>query len=284
MLNQDEGWAVGDNATILHYAVSRGVGTWNIATVSGSPTVSKDANFTSIFMLNATSGWAVGGIQAAASSSAGPVIVHWDGAEWEQVAAPSLPGGITPIGVSSGTLKCVYFTGPADGWAVGFPGQVFPEILHWDGTSWRFITLTPPPLVFTIGPIPPILTSIYMTSPSNGWVLGGPPNNAAEPIQALSAAVQLRPANLGFSTVSSVTTTVVTATVVNSTTAPTLSTNLTTYTTPYLSTTISTGNVTSKVSGGAVPGFPIESMIAGIIIGFCLVAIVRRRKTKHSAY
>ncbi len=30
MLNQYEGWAVGDDATILHYTVSGGIGTWSL--------------------------------------------------------------------------------------------------------------------------------------------------------------------------------------------------------------------------------------------------------------
>ena len=39
MVSQYEGWAMGDNATILHYTVSGGVGTWNLVTVSGIPII-----------------------------------------------------------------------------------------------------------------------------------------------------------------------------------------------------------------------------------------------------
>ena len=96
MLNQNEGWAIGDNATILHYTVSGGVGTWNLVTVSGTPTLSSYDNLTSVFMLSPTSGWAVGGITdgyPVGTPTAGPVIIYWDGTKWEPVAAPRIPGG-----------------------------------------------------------------------------------------------------------------------------------------------------------------------------------------------
>jgi len=172
MLNQNEGWAVGNNATILHYTVSGGVGTWNLVAVSGSPTLSLDANLTSIFMLSPTSGWAVGGIQATGSFSAGPVIIYWDGTTWEPVAVPSIPGGITPTGHTSATLKSVFFSAPNDGWAVGFPGKLVATILHWDGFSWEHVTLSPA----LLGQVPPILTSVYMTSETDGWIVGGSPD------------------------------------------------------------------------------------------------------------
>ncbi|MGP8068746.1 MAG: Loki-CTERM sorting domain-containing protein [Candidatus Bathyarchaeia archaeon] len=174
MLNQNEGWAVGDNATILHYTVSGGIGTWNLVAVSGSPTLSLDANLTSIFMLSPTSGWAVGGNswQAGSSFSAGPVILYWDGTVWEPVAVPSIPGGTTPTGHTSATLKSVFFSAPDDGWAVGFPGKLVATILHWDGFSWEHVTLSPA----LLGQTPPILTSVYMTSETDGWIVGGSPD------------------------------------------------------------------------------------------------------------
>ena len=172
MLSQNEGWVVGDNATILHYTVSGGIGTWNLVTVSGSPGLSSDANLTSIFMLSPTVGWAVGGVQAAGSFSAGPVIIYWDGTKWEPVATPTIPGGITPTGHTSATLKSVFFAAADDGWAVGLPGKNETSTLHWDGFAWQHVSLTPA----LLGQIPPILTSIYMTSETNGWIVGGSPD------------------------------------------------------------------------------------------------------------
>ncbi|MGA2789764.1 MAG: hypothetical protein ABSF00_03230 [Candidatus Bathyarchaeia archaeon] len=171
MLSPFEGWAVGDNQTILHYTVTGGVGTWNPVTVSGTPTLSGDANLTSVFMLSTTSGWAVGGIQAGSSSSAGPVILYWDGTKWTQVATPTIPGGISPTGHTSATLKSVFCSGPNDCWASGLPGKIFATLFHWDGVTWTNI----PTMPALLGQVPPILTSIYMTGPDTGWIVGSAP-------------------------------------------------------------------------------------------------------------
>ena len=142
MLSQNEGWAVGKNATILHYTVSGGIGTWNLVTVSGSPGLSTDASLNSIFMLSPTSGFAVGGISVPGFTD-GPVIIYWDGTKWTPIATPTIPGGITATGHTSGILTSVFFTGPNDGWAVGYPVILMANILHWDGYSWSHVTLSP---------------------------------------------------------------------------------------------------------------------------------------------
>lgn len=182
MLGANEGWAVGDNATILHYTVTGGVGTWNSVVVSGTPGLSPNANLTSVFMLSPTSGWAVGGIQVCPVGCLGaaddaPVIINWDGIKWEPITTPPIPGGITPGGHTSGLLKSVFFTTPNDGWAVGYPGVLVANIMHWDGTGWNFVTLSPAIIgaSSTLGGAPPILTSVYMTSETSGWIVGAEP-------------------------------------------------------------------------------------------------------------
>jgi hypothetical protein len=187
MLGPNEGWAVGDNATILHYTVTGGVGSWNVVSVSGTPTLSTDANLTSIFMLSPTSGWAVGGIQAVGSFSAGPVILYWDGAKWSPVATPSIPGGITPVGHTSATLKSVFCSGPNDCWAAGYPGKIFAVILHWNGIAWNHM----PTIPALLGEVPPILTSIYMIDPNTGWIVGADPEFPSPLAQSLGGTVAL---------------------------------------------------------------------------------------------
>ena len=371
MLNQNEGWAIGDNATILHYTVSGGVGTWNLVTVSGTPTLSNDANFTSLYMFSPTSGWAVGGIQAGGSFSAGPVIIYWDGTKWEPVAVPTIPGGITPTGHTSATLKSVFFAAPNDGWAVGFPGKLVATILHWDGISWEHVTLSPA----LLGQIPPILTSVYLTSETNGWVVGGSPDftscnsgpsncyyNQARSISPppptpgpygyktpLSTMLRFSPfggifsttsTSIVISTVSTITTG--STTTVSTATTPVCGPNVTvtikvvdnqgnpvsgatvvvtptaftpcvpaplqgttnaqgivTFTLPpgTYSVTVSKNGVSTTQTitvttsggqaftlvlqttpGGLIPGFPIESIIAGIALGASTLVILRRRR------
>jgi hypothetical protein len=271
MLQSNEGWAVGDNATILHYTVTGGIGTWNVVTVSGTPTLSSYANLTSIFMLSPTSGWAVGGIQSTGSPSAGPVIIYWDGTKWTPVATPTLPGGITPTGLTSATLKSVYFTGPNDGWAVGLPGILVATLFHWDGIAWNQVTTSPA----ILGEIPPVLSSVYMTSPASGWIVGSSPGFTSISTKALSTILRFAPFG-GLVTTTSTSTVV--STIFTSTTATT--TSFSTFVSAVSSTTTAITTSTSSVTGGGIPGFPVESIIAGIAIGLLTLMVLRRRRAK----
>jgi hypothetical protein len=184
MVSATEGWAVGDgtefmSAVVLHYTVTGGLGTWNTVTIAG---LSTGTNLNSVFMLNATSGWAVGGLPQGSCPAwtdiggecpptffaAGPIIIHWDGTKWSQVATPELAGGGNPV------LLSAYFTGPNDGWAVGTPGILVPTILHWDGVRWMPITLSPALLGVAPPTIPPTLKSVYMEDQMTGWIVGTP--------------------------------------------------------------------------------------------------------------
>jgi len=338
MLNQNEGWAVGNNATIIHYTVTGGIGTWNVVTISGTPGLSSDANLTSIFMLSPTSGWAVGGISTPGITD-GPVIIYWDGTKWSPVATPSIPGGITPTGHTSGILKSVYFAASDNGWAVGYPGKLVANILHWDGVAWNPVTTSPA----LLGEIPPILTSVYMTSETNGWIVGASPDFKSSTYYSGPGFKQPLSTIMRFGSFGGVaTTTVTTVSQIpgGTTTATTTTTVTTTPTTiqfnvkvvdtqgnPVQGATVSipslglsavtnssgivtfnvipgTYNVavtragtTSTVSinpssngqtftitfagGAGIPGFPVESILAGVILGLVALGLLRRVRLKR---
>ena len=187
MLGQNEGWAVGDGATLLHYTVSGGVGAWNAVAVIQLTT---KANLNSIFMLSSTKGWAVGGYPTTVPPPEGPVIIFWDGTHWTNVAPPPIPGG--PL-ASPPTLKSIYCTGANDCWTVGNvdPAQLVATIFHWDGNVWTHITLAPSLLGLQV--IPPILDSVFMLSPSSGWIVGSPPLPPLVPSQELSTILLFTP-------------------------------------------------------------------------------------------
>ena len=283
MVGPNEGWAVGDNATILHYVVTGGSGSWSSVMVSGTPGLSQVANLTSIFLLSPTSGWAVGGIQNAESPSAGPVIIYWDGIKWTPVATPSIPGGVqNHVTGLQALLKSVFMTGPNDAWAVGTPGDLVATLFHWDGVAWNHINTSPA----LLGEIPPVLSSVYMTSPTGGWIVGASPGFTTPILaatKALSTILEFAPAG-GLSGATAVTST--------TTVVSTLSTSTTflvssyTATTTNLVTVSGTTSVTATQSsiitpippgGTGIPGFPAESIVAGILIGLLCLAALRRR-------
>jgi len=297
-------------------------------------------------MLSPTSGWAVGGISVSGITD-GPVIIYWDGTKWSPVAVPSIPGGITPTGHTSGMLKSVFFAcqpqcNPDDGWAVGFPGTLVANVLHWNGVAWNQVTTSPA----LLGQIPPILTSVYMTSETNGWIVGAtpdftnkPPNTAAGFQywsgpgfkQPLSTIMRFGPFG-GVATVTTVSqpsnqTVTTTATTTVTTTPTTIQISVkvvdgqgnpvqgATVAVPSLglsAVTDSSGIVTFNVlpgtytvtvtrfgttstssispssngqtftvtlAGGAgIPGFPIESVVAGLFLGVLALLLARRKR------
>jgi hypothetical protein len=174
MLSPNEGWAVGNSGTVLHYTVTGGVGSWNVVAVGGlDPT----ANLNSIFMLTPTSGWAVGGFPGPLPAPTGPLIIYWDGTVWSRVATPTIPGVqlVTPP-----ILNSIYCTGAQDCWSVGAEQtaeQLLATIFHWDGVAWTHITLAPALIGLsfpTVLAAPPVLNSVFMLSPTEGWIVGSP--------------------------------------------------------------------------------------------------------------
>jgi photosystem II stability/assembly factor-like uncharacterized protein len=266
MLGPNEGWAVGDNSTILHYTVTGGVGTWNDVTVSGTPMLSTDANLTSIFMLSPTSGWAVGGIQASNSFSAGPVIIYWDGTKWTPVATPSIPGGITPTGHNSATLKSVFCSGPNNCWAAGFPGILFATLFHWDGVAWNHVATIPA----LLGQVPPILSSIYLTSQNAGWVVGSDPEfkTPSAPTTALSTILQMMCAAFVVTATTTILQTVSTQT--------TFVTGITTSVSTLVTRVTSTNTTVVSTGGNIIPA--IVGIIAVLAVGLVLVLLLLGRR------
>jgi photosystem II stability/assembly factor-like uncharacterized protein len=282
MLGPNEGWAVGDGGvtgpTVLHYTVTGGLGTWNLVNVAGFP-ASAVVNLNSIFMLGTTSGWAVGGIVPPTCPvkpcspvffAAGPVIITWDGTKWTRIATPDLPGEGKPV------LRSVYFTGPNDGWAVGTPGELVVTIFHWGGVRWSQVTLSPSLLGVAPPTIPPTLNSVYMISPSIGWIVGSPPDFSSTPIAGtapLSTILWFAP----FGSISTATSTLVSTVTVSTTIVQ----NFITSTSPIF--TGSSVTTTTSTWQGPVPGFPIESILAGIVLGLAALAVLRRQRVKKQA-
>lgn len=101
--------------------------------------------------LSARYAWAVGYEQV--GSRLRPLIEHWNGSTWRQVASPDPAGNDTLSGVAA--------TSPASAWAVGESGSR-TMILHWNGKSWRRVP----------SPARGNLAGVAATSADNAWAVG----------------------------------------------------------------------------------------------------------------
>jgi len=178
MLSSDEGWAVGDDGTIVRWDGT----SWSTVT---SPT---GEFIHSVHMVSPTEGWAVG-ISSRTGGWAmgtGGRIIRWDGTSWSTAAEPTT-SSLYSIYMRSSTdgwavgehgtivrwngslwstvasptgshLYSVYMLSSGEGWAVGF----WWTIVRWDGSSWSTVT----------SPTESSLLSVYMLSPTEGWAVG----------------------------------------------------------------------------------------------------------------
>lgn len=106
MVAQNDGWAVGDAGTLLHYT---GQGWANVS----SPTV---VDLSAVRALSANDVWVVG---------FGGLILHYDGTGWTSVHSPT-----------RANLRSIAFSSPGDGWIVGDQGT----LLHYQNQVWQQIT------------------------------------------------------------------------------------------------------------------------------------------------
>ncbi|MGO8683096.1 MAG: cadherin-like beta sandwich domain-containing protein, partial [Thermoleophilia bacterium] len=149
--NASDGWAVGDNGTII--ATTDGGTTWN---VQNSGTTDE---LTAVAFANASDGWALGDVYDAA-------IGTYTGAIFA-----TTNGGTTWSPQYSGTteyLTAVAFANASDGWAVGFDSAGYSTILATTngGTTWSPQS-------------PGTTTQLYSVTcadATHAWALGPDPN------------------------------------------------------------------------------------------------------------
>jgi hypothetical protein len=279
-----EAWAVGEAstggtgpATILHWVPP---GPWS-QVPSNTPT---GMNLNSVFFVgDGSEGWAVGNLATPGTSV---VIDHWKSGVWTVVSynppfagnlaldsvvivnnnpsdvwitgTSSVVGGIVlhydgtiwepvplnQVGMTTWTAVSFVPGSTNDAWIVGgVGGPNGGQTLHWDGTAWTNVPLVPRPYTF------PTFRSVQMLGQDEGWAVGD-----------LGHIIKLGPPP--FSTVTS------TSTI---------------YTTMTSTSTTSTSSMT-PASGGTwgVPGFPIESILAGLVAGVAVLSVLRHRPRRQS--
>jgi len=284
MLSATEGWAVGTGRTGVSAATLKWDGTLWTSVPSGTQLNSR---LQSVHMLSSSDGWAVGiNATGGPSGGKGPIIVRWNGLAWSTVTAPPGIAG----------LRSVHFLSPSNGWAVGNNGtDSRATIIHWDGAQWTRVSAPPGNL-----------TSVYMVSANDGWAVG---QNATARLSLIahwdgltwdvvgtipvptSMSVALRSVFMVASLngwivgdrglilhygpeVIPATTTSTSTVVVTSTSTSTTSTSTSTTT----NSTATTSTTTTSMPPGPIPGFPMESILAGLLGGLIALTVIRRRR------
>jgi len=134
MISPDTGWIIANGDVILRY--SNGV--WSFDYIYDDPRMTGSL-LTRLKMVSASEGWAVGSND----------ILHYQNGSWgvsyPHSEHPSI--GVGDFGVVSST----------DVWTVGSGG-----FLHYDGSAWNKVPSS----------ISTILSSVYMTSATDGWAVG----------------------------------------------------------------------------------------------------------------
>jgi photosystem II stability/assembly factor-like uncharacterized protein len=115
---------------------------WNGASFTRGIVSGPAGDLYSVFMLNPSEGWAVGGFAGNA------LILHYSGGSWVQAPSPV-------VGVS---LRAVFMSDSSNGWAVGDNGV----ILRYSGGSWSSVA----------SPTTKALRGLHMLGASEGWAVG----------------------------------------------------------------------------------------------------------------
>src|SRR5262249_19248287 len=115
-------------------------GAWHLVTSPNAGAPDQDNRLNAVRATSAQDAWAVGFVRSSMTNL--PLPLPWDGLSWQPVDTPGLPAGrdavLTGVGASS----------PRDVWAVGSisqgDGPDHALILHWNGTSWKRMTVPDP--------------------------------------------------------------------------------------------------------------------------------------------
>jgi len=318
--NTNAGWAVGNGGTIAVLSISGGTATWNIVNPLGFGTTNKQ-NLYGVYFTDSNHGWIVGAQGtilsttdggASWSGGAGQVV----GATFTVLRSVSVDMFGTGSGNGDGWAVGDVCTpiAPAISCDPEKGSTANNVMAHWDGQIWTS-TVISPPLAPGLG-----MNSVMVKGTQDGWAVGAQPTftQPTPPLQpplagifhldpleppvsgggggggggATTIITTFTPAATGGATTNIVVTTVAattgraSSTVTNTFTAGTTVTG--TYsvvtTAAIISTTlaVSTALIYNTLQMPGIPGFPWESIIAGIMIGVACIGLLRRLKERSS--
>jgi photosystem II stability/assembly factor-like uncharacterized protein len=298
--NTNAGWAVGNSGTVLKLDLT-GVPTWNQITPSPLLGLSPEPNLYGVYFTDSNHGWIVGDHATILTTADGGNT--WSGGEYQLTFGTSTifrSVFVDTYGVGSGN---------GDGWTVGDDGSGNAVFGHWDGLIWQNWPLNPLPQTYPNEGL--ALYSVYLKSPVDGFAVGAGVTGTPAPLSGIfhldppTIPVQIVTTSAGSTSsyTSTITSTIAPATSsstststsggseTQSTSSSTGSSSTTsqqstsssqTQTTSSESMVTTTSSLTTPLVTPVIPGFPVESIIAGILVGLAALAIARRRRAART--
>jgi hypothetical protein len=149
-----------------------------LATASAAPSVrmapsvvSPMGNLTSVSASAVNNGWAVGCHPLASGQCpafGADSAYHFNGRTWKAIAVP-MPVPPNPTDSEEGQLNGVATISATDAWAVGTANPTGAQIAHWNGKSWKQVSV--PALPSPYGKVY-ALNAVSASSASNMWAVG----------------------------------------------------------------------------------------------------------------
>jgi len=238
--DSSHGWIAGDHGYILFYD-----GT-NWTPVYGPSTY----NITSIQAVSSSEAFAVG--QDTASGQ--PFLLQWDGSVWSVITTHNIPF------TNQGKLLSMYLDSPSDGFAVGTTvGGVVSlgMMFHLDPPGGGPLATTTTSTSSVVTTSTSIVSSTTSSTTSSITISSSSTSTSTSPVSTSSSqtsATSQLASSSSSSTASPVSTVTVTASSASSQTTP--------------------------LVAPAIPGFPWESIAAGIVVGLAVLIVLRRRRSE----
>ena len=165
LVSPTEGWAVGSQSVILHSTTLGSTNVWMALTRPIQTATGAGVDLIGLSFPYGGNGWAVG--------SSG-TIIDTQNSECDNAVVSPCWGGSTAI-TRSANLTTVFELNRNDAWAGGYwdfsnGPQAGANLIHWDGRKWHRAEIFPPP---QLRGNPFNVTSIYMSSSTDGWAVGG---------------------------------------------------------------------------------------------------------------
>jgi hypothetical protein len=172
-----DAWAVGyyyaatggDEPLILHRA-----GTAWKQVASPAPSGAESTQLFGVSAVSETDAWAAGQYTNNSGVKV-PLIMHWNGTAWSQVASPA------PSGAQTSVLFGVSADSATDAWAAGryenSSGATVPLIMQWNGTAWSQVASPAPS-----GTTYTSLSGVSADSATDAWAAGSYDGSSGLPV------------------------------------------------------------------------------------------------------